>query len=144
MTWAYVVAGAVAVFAIAAALVGTEAFRLGHETPAAIFDLDEAVGAVGDGLSADVQARLSYDEVRRLILATLDVLRAKGLGALPGEEVRPVPEGDEVVVEDDDVLAVVLGVVEAEGLDIADGDAAQVIDQLLRHLDEIGALGPRA
>lgn len=144
MTWVYVVAAAVAVFAIAAALVGTEAFRLGHETPAAIFDLDEAVDAVGDGLPPEVQARLTYEEVRRLIRATLDVLRSKGLGALPGEDVRPVGDGTDIVVEDDDMLAVVLGVVEAEGLEVIDEDAARVIDALLHHLDQIGAFGPRA
>lgn len=144
MTWVFVVIGVVAVFVVAAAFVGTEAFRLGHETPAAIFDLDEAVDAVGDGLPPDAQTRLSYDEVRRLILATLDHLRSKGLTALPGEEVRASRADEEVFVHDDDALAVVLGTVEAQGLDITDDDAAQVIQALLRHLDQIGALGPRA
>ena len=39
-------------------------------------------------------------------------------------------------------LAVVLGAVEAQGLDVTDEDAAQVIQRLLGHLDAIGALGP--
>lgn len=142
----------VAVFVIAAALVGSEAFRLGHETPAAIFDLDEAVDAVGDGLSVEVQGRLTYDEVRALILATLEHLRSKGLGALPGEDVRTVTQSsptsggaqNEVVVRDDEALAVVLGAAEAQGLDVDDADAAHVIDGLLQHLDRIGALGPKA
>ena len=142
MTWLLVVVGAAVVFAIAAALVGSEAFRLGHETPAVIFDLDEAVSVVGDGLPEDVQSRLTFDEVRELILATLDHLRSKGLSARPGEDLSPTT--DEVIVRDDDVLAVVLGVVEAKGLDVGDGDAAHVIDGLLHHLDQIGALGPRA
>ena len=43
---------------------------------------------VGDALPEDVQARLTYDEVRQLILATLDHLESKGLAALPGEDVR--------------------------------------------------------
>jgi len=143
--WVFVVIAVVAVLVIAAAFVGSEAFRLGHETPAAIFDLDEAVDAVGDGLPLDVQGRLSYDEVRALILATLEHLRSKGLGALPGEEVRVTADaGEDVVVRDDDVLAVVLGAAEGQGLDIADTDAVHVIDGLLRHLDRIGALGPKA
>ncbi len=129
-------------FAIAAAFVGSEAFRLGHETPAAIFDLDEAVDAVADELSPDAQGRLTYDEVRQLILVTLDHLRAKGLSALPGEEIRPSDE--EVVLRDDDALAVVLGRADEQGLEVADEDAAQVIQGLLRHLDRIGALGPPA
>lgn len=137
------VVAVVAVFVIASAFVGTEVFRLGHETPAAIFDLDEAVSAVGDGLPTDVQGRLTYDEVRALILATLEHLRSKGVGALPGEEVTSLTDG-EVIVRDDDVLAVVLGAAEAQGLGVDDADAVHVIDGLLRHLDRIGALGPKA
>lgn len=144
MIWVVVLVGALLVFAIAAAFVGSEAFRLGHETPAAIFDLDEAVDAVAEELSPAAQARLTYDEVRRLILATLDDLRSKGLSALPGEEVRRAPGTEDVVLHDDDALAVVLAAVEADGLDVADEDAAQVMQGLLRHLDRIGALGPPA
>lgn len=144
MVWLFLVLGAVVVVAIAAAFVGSEAFRLGHETPAAIFDLDEAVDAVAEDLSPDAQSRVTYDEVRQLILATLDHLRSKGLGALPGEEVRPSDAVDDVVVADDDVLAVALGAVDRAALEVADEDAAEVIQSLLRHLDRIGALGPPA
>jgi hypothetical protein len=143
VSWLFVVVAAVAVFAIAAAFVGSEAFRLGHETPAAIFDLEEAVDAVADALPSGAQARLSYDDVRLLILATLDHLRTKGVGALPGEDL-PAPVEEDIVVEDDVALAAVLGAVEAQGLDVTDEDAALVIQRLLAHLDAIGALGPRA
>lgn len=144
MAWVFLVVGAVVVLAIAAAFVGSEAFRLGHETPAAIFDLDEAVDAVAEDLSPAAQARVTYDEVRQLVRATIDHLRAKGLGALPGEDVRPSTGVDDVVVADDDVLAIALGAVERAALDITDEDAAEVIQSLLRHLDRIGALGPPA
>ena len=143
MSWIFLVVAAVAVFVIAATFVGSEAFRLGHETPAAIFDLDEAVDVVGDALPEGVQARLTYDDVRQLIVATLDHLRDKGLTALPGEDLPPVGD-DEIVVDDDVALAAVLGAVEAHGLDVTDEDAALVIQRLLGHLDAIGALGPRA
>ena len=81
--------GAVLVFAIAAAFVGSEAFRLGHETPSAIFDLDEATQEVGDELPEAVQGRLAYAEVRRLIEASLAHLESKGLAAAPGRDVPP-------------------------------------------------------
>lgn len=136
--------GVVAVLVIALLFVGSSAFRLGHETPAAIFDLDEAVEAVADRLPADAQTRLTYDEVRQLILATLDHLRARGLSALPGEDIPRGTDQSEVIVSDDDTLAVVLGAVEEAGLDVTDADAALVIQGVLGHLDEIGALGPRA
>jgi hypothetical protein len=122
--------------------VGSAASRLGHQTPATIFDLDEAVTDVGDRLPDDVQARLSYDDVRSLIVATLGHLRHQGLTALPGEEVDRTGQRPEVVVADDDAVAVVLGAVEAQGLDVTDEDAVEVIRALLAHLQHIGALGP--
>jgi len=144
VTWLYALMAVVLVLAIAAAFVGTETFRLGHETPAAIFDLDEAVASVGDGLPPDAQGRLSFDEVRALIVATLEHLRSEGLTALPGEDLPRGVDQPEVVVSEDEALAVVLGSVEVEGLEVTDADAAHVIQGLLRHLGEIGALGPRA
>jgi hypothetical protein len=138
------IVGGLLVFAIAAAFVGSEAFRLGHETPAAIFDLDEAVEAVGDGLPEASQARLTYDEVRALIVATLSYLQSKGLLGLPGEDVDLGPDRPEVTIADDDAVAMVLAAVEAQGLDVSDEDAFQVLHGLLAHLDRIGALGPPA
>ena len=142
MAWVVLIVGALVVFAIAAAFVGSEAFRLGHETPAAIFDVDEATEIVGDALPEDAQARLTYAEVRQLILAALDHLRAQGVGALPGEDVQ-APDRD-VVVDDGNAIAVALRTVDQAGLEVSDADAALVIHHLLEHLRAIGALGPRA
>jgi hypothetical protein len=141
--WIFAVVAALIVFAIAATTVGREAFRLGHQPPPTIFDLDEAVEIVADGLPAEAQARLTYDEVRHLILAELDHLRSKGLFALPGEEVRVDGQRD-VVVADDEAVAVVLGAAEEAGLDVTDGDVYLVITGLHAHLAEIGAVGPQA
>ena len=141
MEWIFVVIGALLVFAIAAAFVGSAAFRLGHETKAAIFDVDEAVREVGDALPEDVQGRLTYDEVRHLILATLRHLEDKGLAALPGSDLHTP---DEVVIGEDDAAAVALLAVDREALEVTDEDAYQVIHALLAHLDRIGALGPPA
>ena len=144
MGWIFVLVGALLVFSIAAAFVGSEAFRLGHETPSAIFDVEEAMQEVGDTLPADVQARLTYAEVRQLILATLRHLEAKGLAAPPGRDVRVIGERDEVVVVEDEAVAVALAAVDAEDLEVADEDAYQVVRALLAHLGRIGALGPPA
>jgi len=145
VVWVFAVVAAVLVFAIAAATVGREAFRLGHQPPPTIFDLDEAVAHVADALPFEAQARLSYDEVRELITAELDHLQAKGLLAGPGRDVE-LPEGDtpDVVLADDDAVAVVLGRAEAAGLDVTDGDVYQVIAALHGYLAEIGAVGPPA
>ena len=105
-----VVLAAVAVFAIAAVTVGREAFRLGHQPPPTIFDLDEAVAHVADDLPFEAQARLSYDEVRELIVAELEHLEDKGVLAEPGRDVALAGGGTpEVVLADDEAVAVVLG-----------------------------------
>ncbi len=145
MVWLFAVLAAVLVFAIAAATVGREAFRLGHQPPPTIFDIDEAVATVADALPAEAQARLTYDEVRELIVAALDRLETTGVLARPGHEVE-LPGGDtpEVVLADDDAVAVVLGRAEAAGLDVSDEDVYQVITALHGYLAEIGAVGPPA
>jgi hypothetical protein len=140
--WIFLLLGALLVFVIAAVFVGSEAFRLGHETPSAIFDMDEAVQEVGNDLPDDVQARLTFDEVRRLIAASLAHLESKGLAAAPGRDIRVIGERDEVVVAEEDAVAVVLGAVDNEGLQVSDEDAYEVIRGLLAYLDRIGALGP--
>jgi hypothetical protein len=143
VVWIFAVVAALLVFAVAAATVGREAFRLGHQPPPTIFDLDEAVATVADALPAEAQGRLTYDEVRELIQAELDHLRSTGLFALPGEEVAADGERD-VVVADDEAVAVVLGAAEEAGLDVTDGDVYLVIAELHVHLAAIGAVGPQA
>lgn len=145
MIWLFALLAAVLVFAIAAATVGREAFRLGHQPPPTIFDLDEAVAHVADALPLEAQARLSYDEVRELILAELDHLDRVGVLAGPGDEVE-LPEGDtpDVVLADDDAVAVVLGRAEEAGMDVTDDDVFRVIEALHGYLAEIGAVGPAA
>ncbi|MGH9214094.1 MAG: hypothetical protein ACRD2C_26005 [Acidimicrobiales bacterium] len=151
MVWLFVVIGAIAVFAIAAATVGTEAFRLGHRPPPTIFDLDEAVAYVADHLPDDTQGRLSYAEVRVLVLAELEHLRGQGILGLAGEDPllaeRPGGAGNgerPVVVADDDAVAVVLGHAEDEGLEVDDHDVFLVVSALHAHLADIGAVGPPA
>jgi hypothetical protein len=135
--WIFVVLTAAAVFAVAAATVGREAFRLGHQPPATIFDVDEAVNYVADDIPEDAQGRLTYDEVRELVLAELDHLSDEGVFAYPGEEPRVT---DDVVVNEDDAVAVMI----AENLDVLDHDVVLVVDSLHRYLTEIGAIGPKA
>ncbi len=145
MVWLFVVLAAVFVFAIAAVTVGREAFRLGHQPPPTIFDLDEAVAHVADDLPHEAQARLTYAEVRVLIEAEVDHLQAKGLLAPAGQEIElgggATPD---VVMADDEAVAVVLGEAEAAGLEVTDDDVFRVIASLHGYLAEIGAIGPAA
>jgi hypothetical protein len=145
VVWLFALLAAVLVFAIAAATVGREAFRLGHQPPPTIFDLDEAVAHVADALPFEAQAHLTYDEVRQLITAELEHLQDSGLLAAPGRDVA-LPGGDtpEVVLADDEAVAVVLGRAEEAGLDVTDDDVFRVIEALHGYLADIGAVGPPA
>ena len=145
VVWLFALVAAVLVFAIAAATVGREVFRLGHQPPATILDLDEAVAHVADALPFEAQARLTYDEVRELIAAELDHLQDSGVLAQPGRDVV-LPDGDtpDVVLADDDAVAVVLVRAEEAGLDVTDEDVYQVIAALHGYLADIGAVGPPA
>jgi hypothetical protein len=145
VVWLFALFAALTVFAIAAATVGSEAFRLGHQPPPTIFDLDEAVAQVADALPLEAQSRLSYDDVRALITAELDHLQDSGVLAAPGREVV-LPNGDtpDVVVADDDAVAVVLGRAEEADLEVTDSEVYQVITALHGYLEEIGAIGPPA
>jgi hypothetical protein len=148
--WLFVALAAIGVFVVAAVTVGRVAFRLGHEPPATIFDLEEAVAYVADHLPNEAQARLTYDDVERLVEAELDHLHGKGLLGRLGEEpavARQAVDGNgelPLVVADDDATAVVLGRVESEGMEVTDHEVYLVVSLLHEHLAAIGAIGPPA
>ncbi len=141
MIFVFAVVGAALVFAIAAAFVGSEAFRLGHTPTTAVFDLDEAVDHVARGLGDDAARGLTMDEVRQLIRFSLDHFHAKGVSVLPGEE-YDAGDGAPVVVADDDAVAVVLGRADEAEMVVTDTAVLEVLDLLLDHLVQIGAVGP--
>lgn len=145
VVWLFALVAALLVFAIAASAVGREAFRLGHQPPATILDLDEAVAQVADELPLVTQAGLSYDDVGALITAALDHFQESGVLAEPGRDLT-LPGGDtpEVVLADDEAIAVVLGRAEEGGLDVSDDDVYAVITALHTYLSDIGAVGPLA
>jgi hypothetical protein len=128
------------VMAVAAGAIGREARRLDALPPRAVFDLDEAVQWVADHLPDEVTARLSYDEVRRLLDLSLDHLRTLGMaGRTTGEPV----EG-EVVVDEADAVAAVLERASQEGLDVTPYDVHSVVSAQLAYLQAKGAVGPPA
>ena len=141
MVWVLAILAALIVFAIAAAAVGTTTFRLRHEPPPAIFDIDEAVEWIGDRLDEGPAMGLTYPELRALVRFTIDHLRTKGLGALPGEELDGWGDGPPVIVADDDLVAVVIGRADVVDMHFADVHVFAVIEQLLAYLAGIGALG---
>lgn len=142
MVFVFIVVGALLVFAIAAAIVGSEAFRLGHTPTSTIFDMDEAVIHVAENLTVESAMGLTMDEVKQLIQFSLEHLRTRGLSAMPGEDLDHDVERAPVVVADDEAVAVVLGRADEVGMEVTDVAVYEVLDLLLGHLVEIGAVGP--
>ena len=78
MPFLFLAAGAVLVFAIAAAVIGREAGRLEAAAPRPVYDVDEAVAWIADRLPESVQAQLTHAELRRILLCSADLLRLLG------------------------------------------------------------------
>ena len=138
------VAAAIGVFVIAALVVGREARRLDAVAPRAVYQPDEAVAFVADALPAQTQARLTYDEVEKLLRAHLRWLHAKGLQ--PRNVIdRRQDIVDDVVISEETLTAWLLA--EAERMKVAlldDVDAVRVVQAHLAYFEAIGAVGPRA
>jgi hypothetical protein len=144
VTLAFVIASVVGVFVIAAVVIGREARRLDAVAPRAVYELDDAVAFVAARIPADSQARLTFDEVRQLLVAHMRWLHARGLQ--PGDVIdRRQDIGDEVVVNEETLTAWLLGEAERLSIDLVDDvDAVHVVQAHLAYFDEIGAVGPRA
>ncbi len=144
VTFAFFVASGLGVFAIAAVVIGREARRLDAVAPRAVYELDDAVAYVAARIPADSQARLTFDEVRQLLVAHMRWMHARGLQ--PGDVIdRRQDIGDEVVVNEETLTAWLLGEAERQSIDLVDDvDAVHVVQAHLAYLDEIGAVGPRA
>jgi hypothetical protein len=130
-----------AILAIALVVVRTMSARLADEPAVAIYDLPEAVDYVAARLPTEVTARLSFDDVRAVLEARLDLLEAAG-AAYPHGATSPVPDAD-VVVEDDHVVALVLGRLGARP-DVLDEDVALVLAIEASYVRAIGAVGGQA
>ncbi len=76
---AFIIAAGLATFVIAAVVVGREARRLDSVAPRSVYVVDEAVEFVAEYLPAESQARLTPDELERLLTFHMQWLHAKGL-----------------------------------------------------------------
>jgi hypothetical protein len=142
--WLFVAVAAVLVFAIAAGTVGREAHRLDSIAPRAVYQLDEAVDFVADRIPAPSQARLTPDEVERLLVAHLNWMHEHGLQ--PDRAVdAPQSIDEDVVVTEDALVAYLLATAEEDGVELLDDvDAVNVVDAHLDYFEAIGAVGPQA
>ncbi|MDQ1392027.1 MAG: hypothetical protein QOF30_1004 [Acidimicrobiaceae bacterium] len=140
MTVLYAVIGLVAVFAIAAVVIGREARRLDAVPPRPVFDMDEAVAWVAEHLPYEVSAVLSHADVRSIIDWNLEYFRSKGVsgnGSSPHLDAQVVVGGAETV---DWVMAKA----EQTGASYTAAQIHAVLDAQMTYLEVIGAIGPEA
>ena len=144
MIWLYIVAAAVSVFLIAALTIGREARRLDAMAPRAVYQLEQAADFVAMSLPESTQARLTMEELEKLLVMHMNWLHSKGL--LPAKAVDQRQDiSTPIVVTEDSLIAYLLGESDKAGIQIMDDvDLVNVTDAHLAYFDAIGAVGPVA
>lgn len=134
----YAILAAVLVFITAAVMVGRETRRLDSLTPEPVFDLTEAVVWIEARLPDEVRAQITYGDVRDIVDWHLSDLGMRGVATSFGPDGQPVVVGDE-----DSVDALVMRML-ALGRDLEPAHVKAVLDGELNYLVAIGAIGPAA
>jgi hypothetical protein len=144
ISWVFVVLAALAVFVIAAVVVGREAHRLDAVAPRTVYVVDEAVEFVAEYLPPETQARLTPDELEQLLTAHMRWLHSKGLQ--PANVVdRRQDITTPVVITEDTLAGYLLAEAERSGIVILDDvDVVNVVAAHLAYFEAIGAVGPMA
>ena len=132
------------VFAIAAVIIGREARRLDSVAPRAVYELEQATQFVADNLPSETQARLTFAELRKLLVFFMRWLHNKGLQPA-GVVDRRQDIVDEVVIDEQTLTAYLLDAAEKNNIEILDDvDAVYVVKAHLKYFDAIGAIGPQS
>ena len=135
---------ALLVFAIAAVIIGREARRLDSMAPRAVYELEQATQLVADNLPSETQARLTFAELRKLLVFHMRWLHDKGLQPA-GVVDRQQDIVDEVVIDEQTLTAYLLDAAEKNNIEILDDvDAVYVVKAHLKYFDAIGAIGPQS
>ena len=144
MIWLFIVIAAVGVFLIAALTIGREARRLDAMAPRAVYQLEQAADFVAVSLPETTQARLTMEELEKLLVLHMNWLHSKGL--LPDRAVDQRQDiSTPIVVTEDSLIAYLLGESDKAGIQIMDDvDLVNVTDAHLAYFDAIGAVGPVA
>ena len=130
--------------AIAAVILGREARRLDRVGRRAVFELEQATQFVADNLPSETQARLTFAELRKLLVFHMRWLHDKGLQPA-GVVDRRQDIVDEVVIDEQTLTAYLLDAAEKNNIEILDDvDAVYVVKAHLKYFDAIGAIGPQS
>ncbi|MGA1366795.1 MAG: hypothetical protein ACO31T_09170, partial [Ilumatobacteraceae bacterium] len=118
---------ALLVFVIAAVIIGREARRLDSVAPRAVYELEQATQFVADNLPSETQARLTFAELRKLLVFHMRWLHDKGLQPA-GVVDRRQDIVDEVVIDEQTLTAYLLDAAEKNNIEILDDvDAVYVV-----------------
>ncbi len=138
------IVSAVLVFAIAAGVIGREAHRLDGVAPRAIYIPEQAVEYVAARLPDETQARLTMEELGKLLNLHLAWLQENGLQPLDVID-RPQDISQSIVVGEETLTAYLLGEAAQAGVEVLDDvDVVHVVRAHFNYFDAIGAVGPNA
>ena len=144
VTLVFVLVAALAVFVIAALVVGREAHRLDAVAPRSVYIPEEAGEFVAEYLPVESQARLTPAELDELLKYHMRWLHSKGLQPTNVVD-RRQDIATPVVIADETLVAYLLGEADRNGLDIIDDvDVVNVVKAHLAYFEAIGAVGPTA
>ena len=112
--------------------------------PRAVYQLEQAADFVAMSLPETTQARLTMEELEKLLMMHMNWLHSKGL--LPDRAVDQRQDiSTPIVVTEDSLIAYLLGESDKAGIQIMDDvDLVNVTDAHLAYFDAIGAVGPVA
>jgi len=132
------------VFVIAAIVIGREAHRLDALAPRVVYDIDEATSFVADRLPSDSQARLTYAELRKMLVLHMGWLHSKGLQ--PQDVIdRRQDITESVVFGEETLTAFLMGEAMEARIEVLDDvDIVLVVRAHLDYFEAIGAVGPSA
>ncbi len=128
----------IAVFLIAAIVIGREARRLATKAPGRMFEFEDAVAWVCDHVGPEVAAVLSPDDVRRILNWHLEFFRMKGVSSNGHTSDSDGP----VVVSGAETVDFVLMKAQAAGSPYTPEQIHAVLDAQMGYLEDIGAVGP--
>jgi uncharacterized membrane protein len=137
ITVLFAIIAALAVFVIAATVIGREAHRLDALAPRAIYDIDEATSFVADRLP-------SYAELRKMLAMHMSWLESKGLQPQDVTD-RRQDITESVVFGEETLTAYLLGKAADARIEVLDDvDVVHVVRAHLDYFEAIGAVGPSA
>lgn len=147
MIWIFAVVALVAVVCIGLVVIGRETSRLSLSARPAVFDVAEAVEFIADQLSPEIQAQISHEDVRWVLLADADLLEEATADPteprFPWSKPKAIEGRDlqDQVLDEDLAVARILELADRSDRELTDDQIVAVLDLRLDYLRAIDAIG---